>query len=280
MGKLFISPLYGLCNKLRTIVTSKIIAEHLNYDFYVTEWLETDIKPGFNNIFIVNEDFNISDELPNNVTKITLAKGDYLNLNELKNIENIYIRSFDEIPIGDKNLIYSPKIFSNIFTKLKLLPEIKSKILILPDNTIGMHIRRSDNQNAIQVSTTNKFIDIIKANPKTLFFLATDDQELEFNIKKQFSDQIITQNKVNYDTTSRFYSGTKRTYDTPMVIDWIKYADNNDATIPKKILYDSMIESVVDLYTLSQTKKMYGSYGSSFSKWASYINNNELIIVK
>ena len=83
------------------------------------------------------------------------------------------------------------------------------------------------------------------ADSETNFFLATDDAEVEKVLIKRFPGKIITYKKV--------YSRQE-----------------------VKGVQDAM----VDLYCLSRTNKIYGSFYSSFSEIASRIENIPLEIIK
>lgn len=130
-----------------------------------------------------------------------------------------------------------------------LKKRIKHEVSRFGDYTVGLHIRRTDNKNAIEYSSTDLFIDkmeaLLKNNPETRFFLATDDPQLEDDLCKRFGSTILTQKSKDLDRNS------------------------------KKAIEDA----VVDLYSLSQTQLILGSYWSSFSNVAAEINKKELIII-
>lgn len=116
------------------------------------------------------------------------------------------------------------------------------------DHTVGIHIRRGDHHKSIQHSPLDLFRDAIAQeltqNPETNFYLASDSQQVKHELIEQFGDRIITQ----LAATSR----------------------NSE---------HGMQEAVIDLYALSRTSKIYGSYWSSYSRVAANISNIELIIL-
>ena len=117
------------------------------------------------------------------------------------------------------------------------------------EETIGCHIRRTDNIDSIKHSKTDYFVEIISQHisnkPDNKVFLCTDDTVTKEELIQKFGNKIITyQSKLN-----RF---------TPAGI--------NDA--------------VVELYTLAQTNVIYGSYNSSYSDIASKIFGRELKILQ
>src|SRR6185312_3197095 len=116
-------------------------------------------------------------------------------------------------------------------------------------HVIGVHIRRMDHGISIQYSPVELFINKMHAeleNQKnTKFFLCTDDAEVEKAIVAEFGDKIIT-------------------YEKELSRQTIK----------------GMQDALVDLYCLSSTKKILGSYWSSYSDIASRLNHIELEVLK
>lgn len=116
------------------------------------------------------------------------------------------------------------------------------------DYTIGMHIRRTDNAESIEKSPTALFIEAgqrdLKEHPDLRIFLATDSEEVKQQMRGVFGDRIITPS----DAAER----------------------GNTAGIRG---------GLVDMWTLSLTRRIYGSAGSSFSTMASTIGGNELVIL-
>lgn len=117
------------------------------------------------------------------------------------------------------------------------------------NNCVGVHIRRTDHTVAKELSTTDKFIKIMKnieiRNKEVIFYLATDDWNEEKTLKNIFGEKIITQKEkvLNRDSL------------------------------------EGMNTSVIDFLCLSQTEKILGSSTSVFSKFAADLGGIELIIV-
>lgn len=146
--------------------------------------------------------------------------------------------------------------FGNYLSELpKFIPiqNIRNKIIETSSrfnrNAIGIHIRRTDNQFSIAHSPTILFINAIEReitqNNNALFFLSTDDSNLEKELIKQYDSRIIV---VSQKSLSR------------RCIQGIQ-------------------DAVVDLFCLAHTSKIYGSYWSSFSGIAAELYNIELTIL-
>lgn len=134
------------------------------------------------------------------------------------------------------------RLFPNsaFYSQFKPVAELQDKIDAITStfsNTIGLHIRRTDHKEAIAQSGIEKFVALIDhhvaQNDQSSFFLATDDASTEEYLKNKFGERIITR---------------KRTY-----------SRDNEKGIQ---------DALVDVYCLSRTNKIYGSFRSSFSQVA------------
>lgn len=100
----------------------------------------------------------------------------------------------------------------------------------------GMHIRRGDNKFTTdgreKISSDEKFIKIIEENPDEKFFVSTDSVEVANKIKDQFGERII----------------------------YYPYSDK------KRSNKESIQEALAAIILLSKTKKLYGSFLSTFTE--------------
>ena len=151
----------------------------------------------------------------------------------------IYMASF--------NQFYQPSYkLSDIFIPNN---EIQQKIEIAcvshSAHTIGIHIRRGDHKIAIQKSPICLFIEAmekaIEQEEKTNFYLATDSESDKKLLTEKFGNRIIT---------------------SPYP------AERNSI--------EGMKNAVVDLYALSRTHTILGSYYSSFSEIAAELGGCKL----
>lgn len=118
------------------------------------------------------------------------------------------------------------------------------------DRVVGVHIRRTDSVRSIAESTDAAFLSAMQrevdADANVRFFLATDSLALRTHLEKAFPGRIVTQpiRSVRRDTLA------------------------------------GMQDAVVDLFCLSRTRKILGSYWSSFSDMAAELSDIPLQIVK
>lgn len=160
----------------------------------------------------------------------------------LRREEDVYINSYSKFyHVGEYDVF-------------KVKEHIQQKInLILPENRehlVGVHIRRADNIKSIEQSPTELFInamwEVIKKDDKAVFYLATDSHNEEKQLISEFGDRII----VNVD----------------------KELNRNSK--------QGIIDALIDLKGLSASKKIIGSYWSSFSETASLLDGKkELLII-
>ncbi len=126
--------------------------------------------------------------------------------------------------------------------RLRPIPELQSQIdatvARFPKNIIGVHVRRRDNTWSKDVSTDAAFIKAMEQYPDATFYIATDDEEVKWRLREAFKERTLTQ-----ETDGR--------------------RDNAF----------SIGDAVVDLFCLAHTKRVIGSYWSSFSDMAAEIGN-------
>lgn len=130
---------------------------------------------------------------------------------------------------------------------VKLL--VKEETILFDKNTIGVHIRRTDNIDSILNSPLELFVihmqQEIQKNKNTQFYLATDSEDVKVELTTLFGNKLIVPNaKAERDTQQ------------------------------------GIIQAVVELYSLSSTRKIMGSFFSSFSEMAATLGEIQLEVVK
>jgi hypothetical protein len=130
--------------------------------------------------------------------------------------------------------------------------EIESKVKNLckdiTENTVGVHIRRTDHEPAKAQSTDEFFMKAmdacIRENNEVQFYLASDSEIVKEKFQKVYRDRLMT---FSVDNRRDSPSGIKDAY--------------------------------VEALCLSKTSKIIGSYQSSFSALASQLGGKQLIVV-
>ena len=154
----------------------------------------------------------------------------------------VYVETFYRLPYGSRH-------FADFHPAEPMQRKIDHYVRNF-ENVVGVHIRRTDNNKSIQYSPTSSFIECMQRevdeDNKVKFFLATDSLQVEDEIRKIFPTRIITHAKSSLDR-------------------------NNPLAIQ---------DALIDLYCLSMTRKLIGSYWSSFTDTASEIGQMETLIAR
>jgi len=119
----------------------------------------------------------------------------------------------------------------------------------ISENTIGVHIRRTDHIIAIENSPLSQFERAIEKeiinDSNVKFYLSTDDIKVENELIEKFKERIITRKKI--------------------------FNRNNSEGIK---------DALIDFIALSLSKRIYGSYLSSFGEFAAIYGKKQFIIIK
>lgn len=132
--------------------------------------------------------------------------------------------------------------------KLRDKERLEQELLKINSNTIGVHIRRTDNVWAIKNSPLELFEQKMKyeleQNSDVDFYVCTDDKEV-----KQFFQTDFWKGKVKMPNGS--------------------ITRNSE---------DGIVQAAVEMFALSKTNKIIGSYWSSFGEIAARLGNIEIEI--
>ncbi len=160
---------------------------------------------------------------------------------ELRHYSNILMESFSRFYINEK-------MYSNLVPTKEIRRLIDLECENFTNNTIGIHIRRTDHVWSVRESPTEMFVDAMRLelslNDKTNFYVASDCLETKQYLGRVFAEKVLT----------NFQKAERKTE-------------------------SGMIRAVIELYTLSRTSKIYGSYRSTFSHTAAHLSAIEEIPV-
>lgn len=185
---IFLRVCAGLGNRLRALVSGLCAAEDIGRNLVVCWPIEHGCGAAWKELFD-------SSDLPDWVTIQTVEFN--MGLEECLTQEN-----WDAIPKDGPIEIKSHGQFHRTDEGrwLRWLRRLRPKKEILEAvNTIfrgqipmGIHLRRTDNIRAIELSPTRLFVEKMAAQlEKTLFWLATDDEKERLEMERKFGGQII-----------------------------------------------------------------------------------------
>jgi len=136
--------------------------------------------------------------------------------------------------------------------KIKPIEKIREKVSEFEEKNsirdcIGVHIRQGDylagKDRLGFVSREEEFInrinELIEVNPKERFFLCTDSEEVQERFKELFKERVVIFSKTNFDREGVVFTQ----------------------------------EGLIDLLLLSKTKRILGTYGSTFTEMAWWLGN-------
>lgn len=263
-NQIILMPRAGLGNRMRAISSFIHLKEKINANLYILWFPDSGLNAEYHDLFESNPHFKVIED--RNKFKILFTKRGGLNhanapirkifraYNDLvKKIVNVdAIINEDDVQKGYlhvENIIKnhetvfvntSNEIIDNIegLRTFQPTPDVMTKVNTtlekFPETTIGIHIRRTDHNIAIKNSPLHLFENKIswycRQSKNLKFFIATDDQSVEKKLNQKFKGRCIFYNKT-------FGRNSK----------------------------EGIIDAVVEMYLLSKTQKLYGSFWSSFS---------------
>ena len=162
-----------------------------------------------------------------------------------QNHHNVVLNTcFDFYELNDQTNFYS--LFQPVEKLQKKIDETSKDF---HDATVGVHIRRTDNVPSAEKSKTADFIkrmeELVEEKSTTSFYVATDDPGTENKLKQHFGDRIRSMPD--------------------------KHLDRNSSA--------GIEDAATDMYCLSRTSLILGSFSSSFSAVASGIGKIPLEII-
>ena len=175
-------------------------------------------------------------------------------------VQPLFRQGFDFVAWGNarRSLLWTwldfypwPEIrLQTLFRPLPALQQrIDDRCAAFSSHTLGVHIRRTDNQQSISESPIELFYQVIDRElelyPDTHVYVATDDEPTKAAMRQRYGEARI----LTASTAAR-----------------------RDST-------SGIQDAVVEMYTLARTCHIYGSSGSSFSEIAARLDNTPLTIL-
>lgn len=262
-----IVPIGGLANRMRVVMSALEIAPKVSYPIRIL-WQATDeCKASFQELFEPIEYPNITFEegggwankmstkwnlwIPRLLRKPQYAEQweDFnphggISADVMQNHTSVFVSTC--YPLVDYNESLTKRYF---IPTSALRQEIATSTQAFGAHTLGVHIRRTDNKMSILHSPVSAFRQRIDKHladfPDAQVFLCTDDEE----VKQQFKD-IYGQRLLTWDSELRRNS------------------------------LKGIQDAVIELWSLSKTSRVVGSYYSSFSNTATEIGEQPLEIIQ
>ena len=267
MNHIHIIPFAGLCNRMRAMASGVTIAQNYGYPTSIY-WNNTPgLKADFSQLFVPIKLPNIKMEenrkwlFDIGYTRDYLLRWPLLKC-KYQTLYNFSIQDHPDIsqhisPNRKKDLLLISCFsmanhypINRLFVpQISIMHGIQSIVETYSRNTIGIHIRRTDNKEAISKSPLEAFTAMmdneIRKDELVKFFVASDNEDTKNFLRARYPERIISLNQK---------------------------ADRNSLA--------GMQNAVTELFCLSKTKKIIGSCYSSFSEIAAELGGIELIRAK
>lgn len=252
-----IRPSSGLCNRLRAIASGLRLAkecdEALTIDWYycpIKRWAPAlGMAIPYSRLFEDPYEFNVSNhlrvkyEMPWDRRVYKRAEADIFS--EKHSEQFVALCKQKKNDGSNKHFwtcfnFYGSTDYSWLKPKAQILKAVDAVSSEFAENMIGMHIRRTDNTWSIEHSPLELFTEQIEKeidkDKNVKIFLATDSDETKNELLQKYGSHIITR----FDVSPRY-------------------------------TLKGEIDGLVDLLLLARTRKIYGSFTSSFSDIAAQI---------
>lgn len=263
MHRIIINPIGGLANRMRAIASGISLARAIGADYSIIWSINSELYAKFEDVFApVPEisdhiiypsrfEYDLFYSIPRKknlyITKITWLRFSHVLYDGMA-IMSDEDKVFDAAKRSNKCFIQSGCIFypftNELYRRLfRPAPEVEK--LIIREDMIGLHIRRTDNIESIKHSPDELFInkinEIIQEKPSSRFYLATDDTATKDKFKGNFGDRITT-------------------YDAPV----------------ERNTRQGIINAGAEMFTLANCSQIIGSHYSSYSEAAALLGNTPL----
>jgi hypothetical protein len=259
-------PIGGLCNRMRAMASGVRMSEVLNGTCHIRWAKNRDCFADFDELF-----------QPVTLSNITVSPISPFQLHfAVSRKKNLYLPGLIRKFMYDAQWVWTKEQLDDaVFQEVKaqkmvvisgysLTAHFPLRVLFRPQpelqdrieavckrftpNTLGVHIRRGDNQMSIQNNPSSDYFHFMDAellrNPEVRFYLATDSDAIKSEMAVRYGDKL-------------FFS---------------------DAQLRRDSL-QGMKDAVVDLWCLAATSRIIGSYYSSYSDLAAEMGDVELVIL-
>ncbi|MFI4910393.1 MAG: hypothetical protein ACIAQZ_01860 [Sedimentisphaeraceae bacterium JB056] len=258
----------GLCNRMRAIDSALAVSRKTDHKLLIIWPLDSDLNCRFEELFIPLENTSvINSRLSKTAFKIIQKAFSFLEfIPSLKTINDTQINQMGLnkfrsricsmvaesrfFLISSMNRLYSEhEKYESMKPNREISERIEKETVKFDAHTIGLHIRRTDNTISIEKSPLSLFENAmeqeIEKDPQANFYIASDCVETKKHLSGKFHGKVIT----NFSPSSR---------------------DSQEG----------VKQAMTELYALSKTRKVYGSYWSSFSRTAHEITSIEGITLE
>ncbi len=234
----------GLCNRLRAMVSGKILADVIKREFKVF-W-----EPHPRCHCLVNDLFENIPQI--DASQLDPKSGLYYTISSPDAMKEIEAHKNKKMDIHIQSLMtFKPTMMSHSEFKvrfrqelqaLKPIQEIEQRVFSDVKDMIGLHIRRGDHWRATRYSPLSFFVKMIDKHlakePITKFFVCSDSHFAREHLKAEYGERICFYDNIDLNRHST----------------------------------EGMQAALLDFLNLSKTRQIYRSFASSFGDVASKVH--------
>ena len=247
----------GLANRMRAWVTTSAFAEYLKVP-YIMKWRPDDAcgQVKFEDLFEIPDNMQYESGRRYQPDENTLwVKANYPN----NKFHERFIGGNFELSVSEFQ-----EYVNNQIRHIKPIAEIQNRIdkytkELDIENTIGLHIRRTDLKE--QDKSPDSWFDQnikkeLEKNSNAKFFLATDNKWTEEKFMMKYEDAIVAIDRDFRDDIDggEIYPGGHRHRHSPTE------------------------QGLIDMLLLGKTQKVYGCHGSSFGRFGAWFGRKKFIL--
>lgn len=257
---IYVEPCGGLCNRMRAINSAFYISKKYNLEMTIIWNMNSDLFCEFDRLFIFPKNIKvvtIKNNFPMKLARIiryqlTMQKFDDKRIEANRNNKTIDMSMIDfskDVYFKTGHQFFDFDSFSVFEINEKVMYSANKIINNYSSNTIGVHIRRTDNEKSKENSKIENFVNKmnkeIEYDNEVKFYLATDDKEVETYLISIFGDRIISFEEKVLNRASE----------------------------------EGIGDALIDIVCLSRTNRIIGSYWSSFSEVSAQLGNIDLQVI-
>ena len=241
---LILTPIGGLCNRMRAINSALTLAERRGEKLKVIWNVSPELGCPFEELFLPTDAFTLRNihspwdpvKLFYQFTSRRIGNEEIRSNRDENGLPDSFVNSLPpRLYIATEEHFFKSRGYSAFVPAPDIRLRADEILHSRPGRKVGVHIRRTDNRPAISGSSTDAFVQAMDAqlqsNPDTVFYLATDDMTEEAALRARFPDRILSNE--GRDLSRDSISGIR--------------------------------DALLDLICLSETDMIIGSYFSSFT---------------
>lgn len=263
---IYFFPVCGLANRMRAMASIISLSSDIDQEVVVFWYNDKSANCFFSDLFKPIPHINVIDKIithyhhdelmVDHITPFAYNESQDWEILEEMEVRSLHMKNYDFRQLKNENVImlsnlrfYPKSDMYNIFNPVDSIQHrIDNECKHFDNNTIGIHIRRTDNVRSKIYSPIELFVEAIeqeiRQNENANFYVASDCVITKKQLKAKFGNRIRT-NYLKAERTNR----------------------------------RGIQQALTELYILSKTKEIWGSFFSSFSETAAHIGKIKGVIL-